>query len=188
MPRRRTTLILLAVTLCGVAAVMLYFSQSSPWSMDFRVAKLERAGMFDDAGQELNLLYLTTIQQSRPWVQLDRTSIQAEFRIGGVWNPGRTHLDYEAMFLSAEATVLCPAQADAVRFRLRFAPHPYAQEIKFSLWLQTNWPGAYRLPVLGKVLTQRFYNIRLGPFPATPRWQPWKSPEIRLPRAPFPPP
>lgn len=188
MPRRRFPLFLLALTLCGVVGIAIYSLLPSPWSMDFRVAKMEKAGMFDSSGQELNLLYLATTNHGRPWFQLDRASIQAEFRVGGAWKPGSTHLDTEPLFLSPEATVLCPARADAVRFRLRYAPHPYYREIRLGLWLQAKWPGAYRLPFIGKALTRRFDQIRLGPCSAEPRWRPWESPEIRLPRVPFPPP
>jgi hypothetical protein len=122
----------------------------------------EPSGIFDDAGAELDLVRLAISNQTSALVLFN--GVLAEARIGDDWiaAPSPAPLSAIRPLSETEELVLIPKRADAYRLGFDYAFYLAPTEQRLSDWVLREFPSVYGPHPIGRWMTYRWYEIRLG--------------------------
>jgi hypothetical protein len=178
---RRTTIL---VTLSAVilSAAVLGWPRQCPVSL--RIVSLQPSDVYSDSNADFWLLHVATSNHSSALVTFDPETLRAEAKVGSNWIAAPTPAPLSSVRPRHESQelVLVPAAAEAYRIRLRYAFRPNRFEVQLSDWASRTFPGLYGDHPLGRLLTDRWYEIRLKHPPQQKlRWRHGLTPALTLP-------
>jgi hypothetical protein len=155
----------LSVFFAGYAAIDVWLTMlSSPdqCSVSLRTMSSEPSGMFDETEAEFDLVHLAASNQTSALVLFN--GVLAEARIGDDWVEAPPPAPLSAIwpFRETEELVLMPKRADAYRLGFDYAFSLAPTEERLSDWVSREFPSIYGPHLIGRWLTYRWYEIRLG--------------------------